>query len=98
MQLSYTENKMLRKLALLNIKKETTLVEIARQLNVSRLHPTFNHVIKMLFEANIFKLQRTIGKTKILTIDNSELRELIEVQPDFDEFENYAVRWKVYAN
>jgi len=98
MKLSYTENKILRKLAILNIKRDTTLSSIAVQLQISRTNMTFCHIIKVLFESNIFELKNTIGKTKIIAINNTLLQDLIESQPDYDEFSDYAAKFKIYSD
>ena len=60
--------------------KETTINEIAREIQITRNHPNFYKILNYLIKENIIVLTKTIGTTKIFTINYKKIRDLLDEQ------------------
>jgi len=71
---SYLRWELLRKLVVLNVRKEISILELSEILNINRSHPYFQEVLK---NKNIVKYTKKIGSTQFLLINNKKLMDLV---------------------
>jgi len=79
--------RVMRKIIILDIKKEIFLVELAKKLKMPRNHPDLYEALKIMEEKSLMTKKDYFGNLKIIKINNELLEEYIrENSEDFKEW------------
>jgi hypothetical protein len=88
-----------KNISITNIKKEITVSELAKAININRHHPYFCEILDYLLKEKIIKVAKIFGKTRLITIDIKKLDKIIEESDIYKEFQQYIhMKKSVYAN
>jgi uncharacterized membrane protein YgaE (UPF0421/DUF939 family) len=86
----------LKNISITNIKKETTISALAKEIKVSRYHPYFCNAMKMLEDKGILIVSNMYGRTKVITINIKELDNLIESSYIYQQYLDYLHHKKIF--
>lgn len=86
----------LKNISITNIKKETTISNLAKEIKISRYHPYFCNAMKMLEDKGILTVSNMYGRTKVITIDIKKLDALIEESYVYQQYLDYLQHKKLF--
>ena len=77
---------LLKKIAVLKIKKEITIGELAKELEIEQTHPYFHIILGFLIDKEVIKHTKTVGMAKFIKINYKKIENLIKETKMTQEF------------